>query len=59
MKNKPELTETEQARRGRLIAQALGAKQDRQYPDRWRTDWGTKTDLGLFRIVERFILDGE
>lgn len=53
------LTEAEQARRGKIIAQALHLKHDREHPDRYQTDWGTKTDLGLFRMIERIILDGE
>jgi hypothetical protein len=53
------LSEAEAARRGRLIAEGLNLKRDRDYPDRWQTNWGTKTDLGLFRILARLIQDGE
>jgi len=53
------ITETEEARRGELLAWALNCKRDREHPDRWQTKWGTKTNLGLFRICERIIKDGE
>jgi len=53
------ITETEEARRGALLASVLNLKRDRVYPDRWLTDWGNKTNLGLFRICERIIKDGE
>ncbi len=53
------LTEAEEARRGALLAQILKLRRDREYPDRWQTEWGTKTNLGLFRIVVRIVEDGE
>jgi len=54
-----DITEEEQTRRGAILASILKLKRDREYPDRWQTTWGTKTDLGLFRCVERIVLDGE
>jgi hypothetical protein len=54
-----EMTEAEQARRGEMIAAALKLKRDKDYPDRYQTEWGTKTALGLFRILKRMIQDGE
>lgn len=54
-----EITEAEEARRGELIAKALRLKRDREYPDRYPTDWGTKTNLGLYRMLKRIVEDGE
>jgi hypothetical protein len=53
------LTETEETRRGELIARILKLKHSREYPDRYNTEWGTKTALGLFRIMARLVEDGE
>jgi hypothetical protein len=55
----PTLTEEQEAQRGALLAEVLKLRRDREHPDRWQTTWGTKTDLGLFRIVERILIDGE
>lgn len=54
-----QLTEQEEERRGRLIAEALRLKRDKKHENRYRTEWGTKTDLGLFRMMERLVIDGE
>jgi hypothetical protein len=43
---------------GLELAQILGLRRDCDHEDRWRTGWGTKTNLGLFRTVERFIQEG-
>jgi len=53
------LTEAEEMRRGNLLAHVLKLRRDVEYSDRWQTEWGTKTALGLFRSVERIIRDGE
>jgi hypothetical protein len=65
MKSKP-LTETEEARRGELLVELLHLKSvGRNHPDhgmtpkRYQTEWGTKTPLGLFRMINRIVLDGE
>lgn len=54
-----QLPEAEEIRRGKLAAEVLNLKRDRTYPDRYLTDWGNKTDLGLFRTLKRLVLDGE
>lgn len=54
----PDLTEVEESRRGRLVAELIGLKRDESYPDRWLTDCGNKTDLGLYRTLRRFIVEG-
>jgi hypothetical protein len=53
------ISEKEEIRRGELIAQVLKLKRSKEYPDRFNTEWGTKTPLGLFRIINRIVLDGE
>lgn len=52
-----QLTEAEEIKRGELLAQVLGLKLNKR--GRYDTEWGDKTDLGLFRIVERIVKDGE
>lgn len=47
------LGEEEEKRIGRRLGEVLGMTRDREYPDRWRTDWGTKTDLGLYLSLQR------
>lgn len=59
-----ELTEIEEARRGKLIADALFVRRDENCEARkqsgWiKTAWGTKTHLGLYRMLKRLIEDGE
>lgn len=51
------LQATEEAKRGKLLAQVLGLKLNKR--GRYDTEGGDKTDLGLFRIVERIVKDGE
>jgi len=57
------ISEAEETRRGELIAQVLGLKPDREYRNsslvRYVTEWGTKTSLGLFRTMQRIVIDGE
>lgn len=36
---------------GATIAEVLHCKRDREHRDRWQTDWGTKTNIGLARTV--------
>ncbi len=38
---------------GKRIADALGLKQDKL--GRYYTAWGTKTELGLYRIIDRIM----
>ena len=52
------ITEDQEREVGEVIAQALYLKKDRIYPDRYKTDWGTKTALGLFRTL-RHIIEAE
>lgn len=51
------LTEAEEIRRGQLMAEILGLRENanRQY----RTQWGTKTALGLFRTMKRIVEEGK
>lgn len=55
------LNEQEATRRGELLAEVLHLRLIRSGSDagRYQTTWGTKTALGLYRTVERIILDGE
>ena len=54
-----QLTEQEQQRRGEMLVSILNLRKEKGYADRYKTEWGNKTALGLFRMVERIILDGE
>jgi len=55
------LTEAEEIVRGMILAEVLQLRLIKSGSDagRYHTEWGTKTPLGLFRICERIILDGE
>jgi hypothetical protein len=53
------ITETEEARRGALLAEVFMLKSSKIHPDRWLTEWGSKTNLGLYRLAERIVKDGE
>lgn len=57
MKNVDEISEDEERRRGELIAEVLGYK--KRGGGYYHTKWGTKTDLGLFRVMKRIVLEGE
>ena len=53
------IDEKEMQRRGEMLISILGLKKAKGYADRVNTEWGTKTALGVYRMVERIILDGE
>jgi hypothetical protein len=62
----PALTEDEEKRRGDLLIEVLGLRQQRglhrapgNNPPRVMTAWGDKTALGLYRTVKRIIESGE
>lgn len=56
----PVITEAEEARRGDLIVKVLGLKRLRGTSSvQYQTQWGTKTALGLYRTIQRLVLDGE
>lgn len=40
---------------GRKLAFRLQLRRDPEHKDRWLTEWGTKTDLGLWRTVTRMV----
>ena len=54
--------EQEETRRGALLAEVLALKPIRNSESgengRYRTHWGTKTELGLYRTVKRIIEEG-
>lgn len=55
------IDENEEIRRGEKIAKVLGLKKlegSGNYPV-YNTEWGTKSNLGLYRIVKRMVEDGE
>lgn len=43
--------DVEADRIGAMFATALNLKRDREHRDRWQTDWGTKTNIGLARTI--------
>lgn len=51
------IDDTEALRRGLKIAEILSLRKNSE--GRYQTTWGTKTALGLFRTMERLILEGE
>jgi hypothetical protein len=44
---------------GKNLARILKLKKDRTHTDRWQTEWGTKSNIGLYLTVKRLILDME
>lgn len=61
MKNKKQITEAEEIRRGDLIADVLNLKPIKAGAAvrMFNTSNGTKTPLGLFRTMKRIINEGE
>ena len=55
----PQISEQEETRRGELLAEILHLKRSKTECGRYLTVWGTKTALGIYRTVERIVLDGE
>ena len=54
---KPPITEREKIRRGDLLGGILGVKYIKK-ESRYKTEWGTKTALGLYETAKRIIEDG-
>jgi len=40
---------------GREISSALKLRKDPEHKDRWQTEWGTKTNIGIARVVASMI----
>ena len=62
MQSTNQLTEQEETRRGELLSAVLHLRKRKGPTDsepRYQTEWGSKTALGLYRTVERIIVDGE
>jgi len=47
----------EMTKRGNSIAKCLHLKRDPEHADRWITDWGTKTGLGLYLTLSRQLVE--
>jgi hypothetical protein len=54
----PEITEDQEAKIGRAIAIVLMLKKDSDHGDRYITEWGNKTAIGLYRTVKCIINEG-
>ena len=52
---KENLRTLKQAAIGDDIARALHLRRDPDHDDRWQTDWGTKTSLGLYRTLKAML----
>ena len=50
---------TEAARRGELLAKVFQLKPDPEHKDRYLTEWGTKTALGVYLTAKRIIETGK
>lgn len=44
-----------QIERGKRLAEILQLKKDSKFEDRYKTEWGSKTALGLFHTVHAII----
>lgn len=51
------LSDAEKAERGRRLGEVLDVHKNRK--GYWVTQWGTKTDLGMFLSAERILKDGD
>lgn len=47
--------DAEAARIGQDLALLFRLRRDPEHKDRWKTAWGTKTDIGLSRTVLAFL----
>lgn len=52
-----EITEQEEIRRGKLVAETLRLEKDKN--GHYSTTWGTKSDLGVYRVVKRLMEEGK
>jgi hypothetical protein len=60
MDTKTEITEQEEKRRGELMASMLRLRKLPGYSEpRYNTEWGTKTALGLYRVMDRIVKGGK
>jgi len=50
------LTDKQAAEAGAALAELLYLKKERK-SGRYRTTWGTKSALGLYRTIERFLVE--
>lgn len=53
------LTEQQETQCGQLIADVLSLRRHSIERGRYSTEWGSKTALGIFRMVKRIIEEGE
>ena len=51
------LSEAEETKRGELLVYVLNLMPSHEV-NRYCTEWGTKTPLGIFRLVKRIIEEG-
>jgi hypothetical protein len=51
--------DTDAAVMGRNLARLFRMRRDPDHRDRWQTEWGNKTDLGLWRTFERIAEDAD
>jgi hypothetical protein len=59
MNTEQEISEAEETRRGEELCRVLKLRREPGETGRYRTAWGSKTPLGIFRTVKRLVLDGE
>jgi len=49
------MNKEQQAQKGKEIAELLNLKRCKDFPDRYDTSGGTKTDLGLYLTIKRIM----
>lgn len=54
-----QLSDEEQAARGQLLAETFLLKKDPEHKDRFKTNSGTKTAIGVFATARRYIQEGQ
>ena len=48
-----EYSEDQKARQGEEIAKLFKLRKSQEHKDRYLTEWGTKTAIGVFEVVRR------
>lgn len=50
-----QLTDEQKEYRGNYLAEVFNLKRDKEYKDRYITDWGTKSAIGIYEAAKRII----
>ena len=54
-----QLTDEQKEYRGNYLAEIFKLKRDKEFKDRYITEWGNKSAIGIYEIAKRIIERGE